>query len=73
MYISILLWIVPQILNIAFPGVKGEVLVNAFSKLDIMVSTTSACSSKRKLNEVLMSMGLPDNKIEGSIRLSLEI
>ena len=26
---------------------------------------------KRKLNEVLMSMGLPDNKIEGSIRLSL--
>lgn len=24
-----------------------------------------------KLNEVLMSMGLPDNKIEGSIRLSL--
>ena len=47
------------------------VLVNAFSKLDIMVSTTSACSSKGKLNEVLMSMGLPDNKIEGSIRLSL--
>ena len=26
---------------------------------------------KEKLNEVLMSMGLPDNKIEGSIRLSL--
>ena len=26
---------------------------------------------KGKLNEVLMSMGLPDNKIEGSIRLSL--
>lgn len=61
----------PQILNIAFPGVKGEVLVNAFSKSDIMVSTTSACSSKRgKLNEVLMAMGIADNKIEGSIRLS---
>ena len=39
----------PHILNIAFPGVKGEVLVNAFSKLDIMVSTTSACSSKEKI------------------------
>ncbi|PTE68002.1 aminotransferase [Staphylococcus devriesei] len=62
----------PQILNIAFPGVKGEVLVNAFSKLDIMVSTTSACSSKRgKLNEVLLAMDIREDKIEGSIRLSL--
>ena len=47
-------------------------LVNAFSKLDIMVSTTSACSSKREeLNEVLLSMGIKDNKIEGSVRLSM--
>ncbi|MCG9841243.1 cysteine desulfurase [Staphylococcus argenteus] len=61
----------PFILNISFPGVKGEVLVNAFSKYDIMVSTTSACSSKRnKLNEVLTAMGLSDKAIEGSIRLS---
>ena len=47
-YINSPLDCAPQILNIAFPGVKGEVLVNAFSKLDIMVSTTSACSSKRE-------------------------
>lgn len=62
----------PHILNIAFPGVKGEVLVNAFSKLDIMVSTTSACSSKKeKLNEVLLAMDIEDNRIEGSVRLSM--
>lgn len=62
----------PHILNIAFPGVKGEVLVNAFSKLDIMVSTTSACSSKReKLNEVLLAMDIEYNRIEGSVRLSM--
>ena len=62
----------PHILNIAFPGVKGEVLVNAFSKLDIMVSTTSACSSKReKLNEVLLAMDIENNRIEGSVRLSM--
>lgn len=62
----------PFILNISFPGVKGEVLVNAFSKYDIMLSTTSACSSKRhKLNEVLTAMGLSEREIEGSIRLSL--
>ena len=36
-----------------------------------MISTTSACSSKRnKLNEVLAAMGLSDKSIEGSIRLS---
>ncbi|MFW3541134.1 cysteine desulfurase family protein [Staphylococcus caprae] len=62
----------PHIINIGFPGVKGEVLVNAFSKHGVMVSTTSACSSKRgKLNEVLLAMGLSDSRIEGSIRISL--
>ncbi|COS59888.1 cysteine desulfurase [Streptococcus pneumoniae] len=62
----------PQIINIGFPGVKGEVLVNAFSKQDIMVSTTSACSSKRgKLNEVLLAMGISEKQIEGSIRISM--
>lgn len=62
----------PHIINIGFAGVKGEVLVNAFSKHGVMVSTTSACSSKRgKLNEVLLAMGLSDSRIEGSIRISL--
>lgn len=62
----------PHIINIAFPGVKGEVLVNAFSKYDVMLSTTSACSSKKaSLNEVLLAMGITEKRIEGSIRLSL--
>ena len=62
----------PQIINIGFPGVKGEVLVNAFSKYGVMVSTTSACSSKRgKLNEVLLAMDIAETSIEGSIRLSM--
>jgi cysteine desulfurase len=62
----------PHILNMAFPGVKGEVLVNAFSKHDVMLSTTSACASKKaELNEVLLGMGISKSNIEGSIRLSL--
>ena len=62
----------PHIINIGFPGVKGEVLVNAFSKQNVMVSTTSACSSKmNKLNEVLLAMEITESKIEGSIRISL--
>lgn len=63
----------PHILNIAFPGVRGEVLVNAFSKLDVMISTTSACSSKHaKVNEVLQAMGISTSRILGSIRLSFD-
>lgn len=64
----------PQIINVSFPGVKGEVLVNAFSKHGVMISSTSACSSKRgKLNEVLLAMGVPDARIEGSIRISMGV
>ncbi|AYU55478.1 cysteine desulfurase family protein [Staphylococcus debuckii] len=62
----------PHILNVGFDGVKGEVLVNAFSKQNVMLSTTSACSSKRgHLNEVLLSMGVSESQIEGSIRISM--
>ena len=62
----------PHIINITFPGVKGEVLVNAFSKYDVMLSTTSACSSKKaSLNEVLLAMGITEKRIEGSVRISL--
>ena len=62
----------PYILNISFPGVKGEVLVNAFSKFDIYLSTTSACSSKKSShNETLKAMGMSNSRIEGSIRISI--
>ncbi|PHK50913.1 cysteine desulfurase family protein [Staphylococcus edaphicus] len=61
-----------HILNVGLAGVKGEVLVNAFSKNGIMLSTTSACSSKKSsLNEVLLSMSVPTKRIEGSIRISM--
>ncbi|MCE4956342.1 cysteine desulfurase family protein [Macrococcoides caseolyticum] len=63
----------PHIVNIAFTGVKGEVIVNSFSKRGIMISTTSACSSKRaKLNETLTALHVPDNAITGSVRISFD-
>lgn len=63
----------PHIVNIAFPGVKGEVIVNSFSKRGIMISTTSACSSKRaKLNETLTALNVPDDAIAGSVRVSFD-
>lgn len=63
----------PHIVNISFPGVKGEVLVNAFSKEDICISTTSACSSKRaKFNEALNAFHVPETVIAGSVRVSFD-
>ncbi|UBH14677.1 cysteine desulfurase family protein [Macrococcus armenti] len=63
----------PHIVNIGFPGVKGEVIVNAFSKADICISTTSACSSKRaKFNEALNALHVPETVIAGSVRISFD-
>lgn len=61
----------PHILNMSFKGAKGEVVVNALSERGIMVSTTSACASKRhSLNETLLAMKQSQDVIEGSIRIS---
>ncbi|ERK60146.1 putative cysteine desulfurase [Gemella bergeri ATCC 700627] len=62
---------VNSILNISLPKIKGEAIVNALNEHDIMVSTTSACSSKTfHLNEALYARGLSKENIQGSIRVS---
>ena len=62
---------VDSIVNISLPKIKGEVIVNALNDRGIMVSTTSACSSKTfHLNEALYARGLSKKNIEGSIRVS---
>ena len=60
-----------SIVNISLPKIKGEVIVNALNDRGIMVSTTSACSSKTfHLNEALYARRLSKENIEGSIRVS---
>ena len=62
---------VDSIVNISLPKIKGEVIVNSLNDRGIMVSTTSACSSKTfHLNEALYTRGLSKENIEGSIRVS---
>ena len=62
---------VDSIINISLPKIKGEAIVNALNERDVMVSTTSACSSKTfHLNEALFARGLSKENIEGSIRVS---
>ncbi|HBP38886.1 MAG TPA: cysteine desulfurase NifS [Clostridiales bacterium] len=63
---------VPQILCIAFPGLRGETLMQALAAREICVSTGAACSARRqKKNRILQSMGIPVNLAESSIRISL--
>ena len=62
---------VDSIINISLPKIKGEAIVNALNDRGVMVSTTSACSSKTfHLNEALYTRGLSKENIEGSVRVS---
>ena len=62
----------PNTLNLGFAGVEGDTLLIAMDMEGVAVSTGSACSSGNGLpSHVLRAMGLPDNKINSSIRFSL--
>lgn len=59
------------ILNLAFPRVKAQVLMQHLEAANIFVSVGSACSShKDTQSHVLKAMNLPKENIEGAIRLS---
>lgn len=62
----------PHILNISFPGVRGEVLLHALEGMEIYVSTGSACSThKMKSSGVLAKMGISGDRAQGALRVSL--
>ncbi|MDO4548167.1 MAG: cysteine desulfurase family protein [Clostridia bacterium] len=61
-----------HILNVSFPGVRGEVMLHALEGLGVYVSTGSACSSKkRKISPVLLALGLDPNMAQCAVRFSL--
>ncbi len=62
----------PHIINLSFPGVRGEVMLHALEERQVYVSTGSACSSKkRRLSPVLLSMGVDPDRAECALRFSL--
>lgn len=62
----------PNTLNIGFPGADGESILIGLDRQGISVSTGSACSSGSGLpSPVLMAMGIAEDKINSSLRLSL--
>lgn len=63
----------PHILCLALKGIRGEVLVHALEEKQIYVSTTSACSSRKKINNsTLHAMKIPDLIATSAVRISLD-
>ena len=61
-----------HILNVSFPGVRGEVMLHALEGARVYCSTGSACSSKKRhLSPVLLAMGLDPDRVEAALRFSL--
>lgn len=62
----------PHIINFSVLGVKGETFVHALENKDIYISTTSACSSKKKsASRTLLAMGVPEVIAYSAVRISL--
>jgi cysteine desulfurase len=62
----------PHIINFSLKGIKSEVFIHSLEQKGIFVSTTSACSSKKKTpSKTLLEMGVPEALAESAIRISL--
>lgn len=62
----------PHLLNFSIKGIKSEVLIHALEQQEIFLSTTSACSSKKKSpSKTLLAMGVPEELADSAFRISL--
>ena len=60
------------ILNIEIKGIDGEGLMNMLDMHDICISIGSACNSKsQERSHVLKAMGMRDDAIDSSVRISI--
>lgn len=61
----------PHIFNFSIQGIKSEVFIHALGEKNIYVSTTSACSSKKKAaSNTLLAMGVNEDLASSAIRMS---
>lgn len=64
----------PHIFTFAVKDLKGEVVVNALQKRGVIVSTSSACSSRQtKTSHVIEALHLEDAYKKGVIRISFGV
>ncbi len=62
----------PQIANISFPGLRGEIVLHSLEEQGIYVSTGAACGGRKNTgSHVLKAMGVAEELLEGAVRFSL--
>ena len=61
----------PYIVNVAFPGLRGEVLLHLLEAKGIYIATGSACSSKKRTFRVQEALGYGADVAECAVRYSL--
>ena len=59
----------PYIINISVEGIRSETMLHHLEESGVYVSSSSACA-KGKRSYVLEAMGLPDDRIDSSLRIS---
>lgn len=59
----------PYIINISVEGIKSETMLHHLEQNGVYVSSSSACA-KGKRSYVLAAMGLSDDRIDSSVRIS---
>lgn len=63
---------IPNMVNISFPKIKGEVLANALSDAGVCVATSSACSARSESSQkILEDAGTLPEIASGAIRISM--
>ncbi len=60
----------PYIISFAVPKVKAETILHMAENEGVLISNGSACSSKHTDNRILKAMGVENNIIESSVRVS---
>lgn len=64
--------VAPHIVHFTYPGMKAEVVLHSLEQQGMLVSTQSACASRRaKPSRVLRSMGMDAEAAMSGIRISL--
>lgn len=60
----------PYIVNLSLKGLRSETVLNLLSDMEIYISSGSACAKGHK-SHVLTAIGLKDDAIDSSLRVSL--
>lgn len=60
----------PYIESLSFSGVKGETMLHALNQKGVIVGLGSACSAKKAGNRILEAIGVSQDEIISSVRVS---